>query len=63
MGTCGFFQGLTEEKRTHCRKALQSVLDQVYQPLVVRELLILQGGSRQVPGLQLALLRLEVESG
>ncbi|XP_006027919.1 transport and Golgi organization protein 6 homolog [Alligator sinensis] len=40
-------KGLTEEKRTHCRKALQSILDQVYQPLVVRELLILQGGSRQ----------------
>ncbi|XP_019360908.1 PREDICTED: transport and Golgi organization protein 6 homolog [Gavialis gangeticus] len=40
-------KGLTEEKRTHCRKALQSILDRVYQPLVVRELLILQGGSRQ----------------
>uniref|UniRef100_A0A8C8S1H7 Transport and golgi organization 6 homolog n=1 Tax=Pelusios castaneus TaxID=367368 RepID=A0A8C8S1H7_9SAUR len=38
---------LTEEKRTRCREALQSVLDRVYQPLVVRELLILQGGSKQ----------------
>ncbi|XP_067392829.1 transport and Golgi organization protein 6 homolog [Emydura macquarii macquarii] len=40
-------KGLTEEKRTHCREALQSVLDRVYQPLVVRELLVLQGGSKQ----------------
>uniref|UniRef100_A0A8C0ITG7 Transport and golgi organization 6 homolog n=1 Tax=Chelonoidis abingdonii TaxID=106734 RepID=A0A8C0ITG7_CHEAB len=43
-------QGLTEEQRTHCREALKSVLDRVYQPLVVRELLVLQGGSKQFPG-------------
>nr|XP_025040007.1 transport and Golgi organization protein 6 homolog [Pelodiscus sinensis] len=43
-------QSLTEEKRARCREALQSVLDRVYQPLVVRELLVLQGGSKQ--GLQ-----------
>uniref|UniRef100_A0A674K4N8 Transport and golgi organization 6 homolog n=1 Tax=Terrapene triunguis TaxID=2587831 RepID=A0A674K4N8_9SAUR len=43
------FQGLTEEQRTHCREALKSVLDRVYQPLVVRELLVLQGGSKQSP--------------
>ncbi|XP_032627261.1 transport and Golgi organization protein 6 homolog isoform X2 [Chelonoidis abingdonii] len=43
-------KGLTEEQRTHCREALKSVLDRVYQPLVVRELLVLQGGSKQ--GLQ-----------
>uniref|UniRef100_A0A8D0GK22 Transport and golgi organization 6 homolog n=1 Tax=Sphenodon punctatus TaxID=8508 RepID=A0A8D0GK22_SPHPU len=39
--------GLTEEERSCCREALQSILDRVYQPLVVRELLILQGGSKQ----------------
>ncbi|XP_042707981.2 transport and Golgi organization protein 6 homolog isoform X2 [Chrysemys picta bellii] len=43
-------KGLTEEQRTHCREALKSVLDRVYQPLVVRELLVLQGGSKK--GLQ-----------
>ncbi|XP_042707985.2 transport and Golgi organization protein 6 homolog isoform X10 [Chrysemys picta bellii] len=41
-------KGLTEEQRTHCREALKSVLDRVYQPLVVRELLVLQGGSKKV---------------
>ncbi|XP_048371932.1 transport and Golgi organization protein 6 homolog isoform X1 [Sphaerodactylus townsendi] len=39
--------GLTEEERARCREALQGLLDRVYQPLVVRELLILQGGSKQ----------------
>nr|XP_020644009.1 transport and Golgi organization protein 6 homolog isoform X2 [Pogona vitticeps] len=39
--------GLTEEERARCRKALQGLLDRVYQPLVVRELLLLQGGSKQ----------------
>ncbi|KAJ7312187.1 hypothetical protein JRQ81_006549 [Phrynocephalus forsythii] len=39
--------GLTEEERASCRKALQGLLDRVYQPLVVRELLLLQGGSKQ----------------
>ncbi|XP_043351230.1 transport and Golgi organization protein 6 homolog isoform X4 [Dermochelys coriacea] len=43
-------KGLTEEQRTRCREALKSVLDRVYQPLVVQELLVLQGGSKQ--GLQ-----------
>ncbi|XP_044519086.1 transport and Golgi organization protein 6 homolog [Gracilinanus agilis] len=40
-------EGLKEEERTQARKALQSILDQVYQPLVVRELIILQGGPQQ----------------
>uniref|UniRef100_A0A4X2M077 Transport and golgi organization 6 homolog n=2 Tax=Vombatus ursinus TaxID=29139 RepID=A0A4X2M077_VOMUR len=40
-------EGLKEEERTRARKALRSILDQVYQPLVVRELIILQGGSQQ----------------
>uniref|UniRef100_A0A8D0GLY6 Transport and golgi organization 6 homolog n=1 Tax=Sphenodon punctatus TaxID=8508 RepID=A0A8D0GLY6_SPHPU len=38
-------EGLTEEERSCCREALQSILDRVYQPLVVRELLILQGNG------------------
>ncbi|XP_053127528.1 transport and Golgi organization protein 6 homolog [Hemicordylus capensis] len=37
--------GLTEEERAGCREALQGLLGRVYQPLVVRELLLLQGGS------------------
>uniref|UniRef100_A0A8C2TW20 Transport and golgi organization 6 homolog n=1 Tax=Coturnix japonica TaxID=93934 RepID=A0A8C2TW20_COTJA len=39
-----FFQGLSEAERAQSREALQHVLDRVYQPLAVRELLILQGG-------------------
>nr|XP_021528196.1 transport and Golgi organization protein 6 homolog [Aotus nancymaae] len=39
---------LTEEERTLSRGALRDMLDQVYQPLAVRELLILQGGPPQV---------------
>ncbi|XP_077611784.1 transport and Golgi organization protein 6 homolog [Crocuta crocuta] len=38
---------LTEEERTFSRQALRDILDQVYQPLAVRELLILQGGPPQ----------------
>ncbi|GAB1293612.1 Transport and Golgi organization protein 6 homolog [Apodemus speciosus] len=38
---------LTEEERTLSRQALRDILDQVYQPLAVRELLILQGGPPQ----------------
>ncbi|XP_058565276.1 transport and Golgi organization protein 6 homolog isoform X3 [Neofelis nebulosa] len=38
---------LTEEERTFSREALRNILDQVYQPLAVRELLILQGGPPQ----------------
>lgn len=45
-----FFQGLSEAERAQSREALQHVLDRVYQPLAVRELLILQGGPKQVPG-------------
>ncbi|XP_072492520.1 transport and Golgi organization protein 6 homolog isoform X3 [Notamacropus eugenii] len=40
-------ESLKEEERTRARKALQTILDQVYQPLVVRELIILQGGPPQ----------------
>ncbi|XP_059761466.1 transport and Golgi organization protein 6 homolog isoform X1 [Balaenoptera ricei] len=38
---------LTEDERALSRKALRDILDQVYQPLAVRELLILQGGPPQ----------------
>lgn len=38
---------LTEEERTLSRRSLRDILDQVYQPLAVRELLILQGGPPQ----------------
>uniref|UniRef100_A0A8C7E2M8 Transport and golgi organization 6 homolog n=1 Tax=Naja naja TaxID=35670 RepID=A0A8C7E2M8_NAJNA len=40
-------QGLTEEEQSSCKEALQGLLDKVYQPLVVRELLLLQGGPKQ----------------
>lgn len=45
-----FFQGLSEAERAESREALQHILDRVYQPLAVQELLILQGGPKQVPG-------------
>ncbi|XP_029952972.1 transport and Golgi organization protein 6 homolog isoform X2 [Salarias fasciatus] len=35
---------LSTEERRRCRDSLQNLLDKVYQPLVVRELLLLQGG-------------------
>ncbi|XP_075432619.1 transport and Golgi organization protein 6 homolog isoform X2 [Ascaphus truei] len=38
---------LTEGERGRCKEDLRGLLDQVYQPLVIRELLILQGGPRQ----------------
>uniref|UniRef100_A0AAA9SX70 Transport and golgi organization 6 homolog n=1 Tax=Bos taurus TaxID=9913 RepID=A0AAA9SX70_BOVIN len=38
---------LSEEERALSKKALRDILDQVYQPLAVRELLILQGGPPQ----------------
>lgn len=44
------FQGVSEAERAQCREALRDVLDRVYQPLAVQELLILQGQPKQVPG-------------
>ncbi|XP_029466524.1 LOW QUALITY PROTEIN: transport and Golgi organization protein 6 homolog [Rhinatrema bivittatum] len=38
---------LTEGERAQCREALHGLLDRVYQPLVIRELLVLQGASKQ----------------
>ncbi|CAN9493125.1 unnamed protein product [Ophioblennius macclurei] len=40
-------QTLAVEERRRCKDALQKLLDKVYQPLVVRELLLLQGAPRQ----------------
>ncbi|XP_067854338.1 transport and Golgi organization protein 6 homolog [Heptranchias perlo] len=41
-------KGLTSEEQLSCREALRNLLDRVYQPIVVKELLILQGGAKQV---------------
>uniref|UniRef100_H3AEV0 Transport and golgi organization 6 homolog n=1 Tax=Latimeria chalumnae TaxID=7897 RepID=H3AEV0_LATCH len=38
---------LSEEERASCKQLLRDVLDRVYQPIVIRELLILQGGPKQ----------------
>ncbi|KAL0968205.1 hypothetical protein UPYG_G00263820 [Umbra pygmaea] len=40
---------LSNEERMKCRVDLQSLLGKVYQPLVIKELLILQGGPKQAP--------------
>ncbi|XP_077372468.1 transport and Golgi organization protein 6 homolog [Festucalex cinctus] len=40
-------QELREEERKNSREALQSLLAKVYQPVVIKELLILQGGAKQ----------------
>ncbi|XP_063801992.1 transport and Golgi organization protein 6 homolog [Pseudophryne corroboree] len=48
-GTDGRQKNLTESERSQCRGALRGLLDQLYQPLVIRELLVLQGGPRQGP--------------
>ncbi|XP_067905052.1 transport and Golgi organization protein 6 homolog isoform X1 [Heterodontus francisci] len=39
---------LTDAEQQSCREALQNLLDRVYQPIVIKELLILQGGTKQV---------------
>uniref|UniRef100_A0A4W6C1I8 Transport and golgi organization 6 homolog (Drosophila) n=1 Tax=Lates calcarifer TaxID=8187 RepID=A0A4W6C1I8_LATCA len=36
-----------EEERRSCREALRGLLGKVYQPIIIKELLILQGGSKQ----------------
>ncbi|KFO72595.1 Transport and Golgi organization protein 6, partial [Cuculus canorus] len=40
---------VSEAERAQCREALQDILDRVYQPLAVQELLILQGRPKQSP--------------
>lgn len=41
-------QELSTEECRNCREVLKSLLVKVYQPVVIKELLILQGGSKQV---------------
>uniref|UniRef100_A0A8C7L8Y7 Transport and golgi organization 6 homolog n=1 Tax=Oncorhynchus kisutch TaxID=8019 RepID=A0A8C7L8Y7_ONCKI len=41
---------ISKEERKNCREALQKLLGKVYQPIVIKELLILQGGPKQVDG-------------
>ncbi|XP_030281908.1 transport and Golgi organization protein 6 homolog [Sparus aurata] len=38
---------LSAEERQTCREALESLVGKVYQPIVIKELLILQGGPKQ----------------
>lgn len=45
-----FLQDLSAEERQTCREALESLVGKVYQPIVIKELLILQGGPKQVIG-------------
>uniref|UniRef100_A0A4W6F2A2 Transport and golgi organization 6 homolog n=1 Tax=Lates calcarifer TaxID=8187 RepID=A0A4W6F2A2_LATCA len=40
-------QELCAEERQSCREALRGLLGKVYQPIIIKELLILQGGSKQ----------------
>ncbi|XP_058501657.1 transport and Golgi organization protein 6 homolog isoform X3 [Solea solea] len=40
-------QNLTADERQTCRNALGHLLGRVYQPIVIKELLVLQGGPRQ----------------
>ncbi|XP_074534712.1 transport and Golgi organization protein 6 homolog [Halichoeres trimaculatus] len=43
-------QDLSTEERLKCKEALRGLLGKVYQPIVIKELLILQGGPKQSPG-------------
>ncbi|XP_037622900.1 transport and Golgi organization protein 6 homolog [Sebastes umbrosus] len=40
-------KGLSAEECRTCKKALRGLLGKVYQPIVIKELLILQGGPKQ----------------
>ncbi|XP_030138407.4 transport and Golgi organization protein 6 homolog [Taeniopygia guttata] len=46
-GPAALCQGVSEAERAQCREALRDILDRVYQPLAVQELLILQGQPKQ----------------
>ncbi|XP_056217185.1 transport and Golgi organization protein 6 homolog isoform X2 [Falco biarmicus] len=48
-GPTAHSQGVPEAERAWCREALRDILDRVYQPLAVRELLVLQGRPKQSP--------------
>lgn len=41
-------QELSAEERQTCKEALKRLIGKVYQPVVIKELLILQGASKQV---------------
>ena len=41
-------QDLSPEECKTCKEALKKLLRKVYQPIVITELLILQGGPKQV---------------
>uniref|UniRef100_A0AAR2KNG3 Transport and golgi organization 6 homolog (Drosophila) n=1 Tax=Pygocentrus nattereri TaxID=42514 RepID=A0AAR2KNG3_PYGNA len=43
-------KGVTVEERKSCREALQGLLGRVYQPIVIKELLVLQGGPKVCSG-------------
>ncbi|GAA6101740.1 transport and Golgi organization protein 6 homolog [Tachysurus ichikawai] len=47
-------KGLTVEERKTCKQELKSLLGRVYQPLVIKELLVLQGGLKAVPSSRLS---------
>ncbi|XP_048172663.1 transport and Golgi organization protein 6 homolog [Corvus hawaiiensis] len=46
-GPATLCQGVSEAERARCREALRDILDRVYQPLAVQELLVLQGQPKQ----------------
>uniref|UniRef100_A0A4W5RE39 Transport and golgi organization 6 homolog n=1 Tax=Hucho hucho TaxID=62062 RepID=A0A4W5RE39_9TELE len=48
-GTTKEEKEISKEERKNCREALQNLLGKVYQPIVIKELLILQGGPKQAP--------------
>ncbi|XP_065518267.1 transport and Golgi organization protein 6 homolog isoform X2 [Lathamus discolor] len=48
-GPAACSQGVSDAERARCRETLQHILDRIYQPLAVRELLILQGRPKQSP--------------
>ncbi|XP_076840276.1 transport and Golgi organization protein 6 homolog isoform X3 [Brachyhypopomus gauderio] len=50
-------KGLTVEERKGCKQALQGLLGRVYQPIVIKELLVLQGGAKASAGASAALTR------
>lgn len=41
-------QSLSADECQRCKEALRKLLENVYQPIVIKELLILQGGPKQV---------------
>ncbi|XP_064579260.1 transport and Golgi organization protein 6 homolog [Zonotrichia leucophrys gambelii] len=46
-GPAALCQGVSDAERAQCREALGDILDRVYQPLAVQELLVLQGQPKQ----------------